>query len=94
MVTSLSHFFPQQVQESELEEKVGEVKAVHEEYVKEEKEIRASKIDIDQQLEKYDGIIKENKSKISHWKKQVSVCHYNVLSLEENMLAEPCVVNR
>lgn len=56
-----------------MENRMGEVKAELDVLVKEDKEIRASKIDIDQQLEKYEGIIKENKNKISCWKKQVGL---------------------
>lgn len=39
--------------------------------MKKENKIKASKIEVDQELERYTGIIKENKAKISHWKKQV-----------------------
>lgn len=60
-----------QQKELELSEKMDELKAEHEEFVKEENKIKASKIEVDQELERYTGIIKENKAKMSHWKKQV-----------------------
>nr|XP_045624012.1 structural maintenance of chromosomes protein 4-like [Procambarus clarkii] len=56
----------------EFEEKVGELKAEHEVFVKKENKIKSSKIEIDQELEKYEGIIKENKAKMSHWSKQLN----------------------
>ena len=38
----------------------------------EENELAKEGVDIQHELEKYEGIIKENKSKIKHWKKEVS----------------------
>lgn len=60
-----------QQKELELSEKMDELKEQHEVYVKKENKIKASKIEVDQELERYTGIIKENKAKMSHWKKQV-----------------------
>ncbi|CAL4126837.1 unnamed protein product [Meganyctiphanes norvegica] len=57
--------------EEERSEKVAEIKSEYEEIVSEENKIKASKIEIDQELEKYENIIKENKSKASHWKRQM-----------------------
>ncbi|XP_042209674.1 structural maintenance of chromosomes protein 4-like [Homarus americanus] len=59
-------------EELELGEKVGELKAEHEVYVRKENKIKSSKIEIDQELDRYEGIIKENKAKMSHWKKQLN----------------------
>ena len=36
-----------------------------------EDKVKASKIEVDQEVEKFDGVIKENKSRAQHWKKQV-----------------------
>lgn len=58
-------------EEEERSEKVAEIKGEYEELVVEENKIKASKIEIDQELEKYESIIKENKSKASHWKRQM-----------------------
>uniref|UniRef100_A0A2P2HWI0 Structural maintenance of chromosomes protein n=1 Tax=Hirondellea gigas TaxID=1518452 RepID=A0A2P2HWI0_9CRUS len=59
-------------EEDEVKEKIGELKAEHDKIMKHENKIKASKIEIDQEIEKFDGIIKENKSKIGHWKKKLS----------------------
>ena len=60
-----------QDKESSLKEKLAALKAEYDEFVKEENGIKASKIEVDQEIEKYDGFIKESKAKISHWKKKV-----------------------
>ncbi|KAF2348276.1 RecF/RecN/SMC N-terminal [Trinorchestia longiramus] len=59
-------------EEDELLDQISALKAEHDEIVKKENKIKASKIEIDQEIEKYDGIIKESKSKISHWKRKLS----------------------
>ncbi|XP_068201013.1 structural maintenance of chromosomes protein 4 [Palaemon carinicauda] len=71
-------------EELELSEQLTELKAAHEEIVKKENKIKASRIEIDQELEKYDGIIKENKSKMSHWKKLMSRLELSEIPLEKN----------
>ena len=63
---------PQQ-EEDELGTQVSELKSKRDECVKKVNEIKSSKIEIDQQLDKCEGVIKENKVKISHAKKQVRV---------------------
>lgn len=68
-----------QQEELELQEEVSELKSQHEEFIKKENKIKSSKIEIDQELEKYEGVIKENKAKMSHWKKQV--CSFEIWSL-------------
>lgn len=50
---------------------MAELKAERDVCLKKENKIRSSKIEIDQELEKYEGVIKENKSKLSLSKKQV-----------------------
>ncbi|KAK8749380.1 hypothetical protein OTU49_015814 [Cherax quadricarinatus] len=67
----------------ELGERVTKLKAEHEVFVKKENAIKSSKIEIDQELEKYDGIIKENKAKMSHWKKQEEIYLQRVAELDE-----------
>lgn len=71
-------------EEEERGEKVAEIKSEYEEFVTEENKIKASKIEIDQELEKYENIIKENKSKASHWKRQMGK-----LDLTEIPFSEP-----
>lgn len=68
--------FHLQQKELDLSEKMDELKAEHEVFVKKENKIKASKIEVDQELERYTGIIKENKGKMSHWKKQVRFACY------------------
>lgn len=58
--------------EDELKDKIGVFKGEHDLIVKKENKIKASKIEIDQEIEKCDTIIKESKAKISHWKKKLS----------------------
>lgn len=53
---------------------MAELKAERDVCLKKENKIKSSKIEIDQELEKYEGVIKENKSKLSLSKKQV--CHF------------------
>ena len=60
-----------QEKEDEIKDKLGELKGEHDEIIKQENTIKASKIEIDQEIEKHDDIIKENKAKMSHWKKKV-----------------------
>lgn len=55
---------------------MAELKAERDVCLKEENKIKSSKIEIDQELEKYEGVIKENKSKLSLSKKQVCVILY------------------
>ena len=59
-------------QEDKLKDNIGELKAEHDVIVKKENKIKASKIEIDQELEKFDGIVKENKAKYNHWKKKLA----------------------
>lgn len=63
-----------QQEAEELGDQMTELKSERDVCLKEENKIKSSKIEIDQELEKYDGIIKENKAKLSLSKKQV--CHY------------------
>ncbi|KAK7075166.1 Structural maintenance of chromosomes protein 4 [Halocaridina rubra] len=59
-------------EEIDLEEQVTELRGQHDEIVQEENKIKASRIEIDHELEKYDGIIKENKSKIHQYKREIN----------------------
>ena len=52
---------------------MAELKAERDKCAKEENKIKSAKIEIDQELDKYEEVIKENKSKASHAKKQVGV---------------------
>ena len=54
-----------------LEEEVVELKTKHEELIAKENKIKSSKIEFDQEMEKFDSIIKENKQKMNLWKKEV-----------------------
>ncbi|XP_066938729.1 structural maintenance of chromosomes protein 4 [Macrobrachium rosenbergii] len=71
-------------EELELSEQLTELKAEHEEIVKKENKIKASRIEIDQELEKYDGIIKENKAKMAHWKKLMNRLELSEIPLEKD----------
>lgn len=59
-------------EELDLGEQVTELKTEYEKFVKAENKIKATKIEIDQEIEKYDGIIKDQKAKMSHWKKKLN----------------------
>ena len=61
-----------QQEEQDITKEIGELKEIHVKIVKKENKIKASKIEQDQEIEKYDCIIKEAKGKISHWKKNLS----------------------
>lgn len=63
-----------QEEDEELSKQMTELKSERDACVKEENKIKSSKIEIDQELDKCEGVIKENKAKISHAKKQVCVC--------------------
>lgn len=65
-----------QQEELDLGEQVSEMKIEYEAFVKEENRIKATKIEIDQEIEKYDGIVKDQKAKMSHWKKKVGLLNY------------------
>lgn len=52
---------------------MAELKSERDVCLKKENKIRSSKIEIDQELEKYEGVIKENKAKLSLSKKQVCI---------------------
>ncbi|KAK3856062.1 hypothetical protein Pcinc_037572 [Petrolisthes cinctipes] len=69
--------------EQELMENLDELKAEHEVFVKKQNKIKASKIEVDQELERYTGIIKENKTKMSHWKKQLSKLELTEIPLDK-----------
>lgn len=58
---------------------MAELKSEREVCVKEENKIKSSKIEIDQELDKCEGVIKESKAKISHAKKQVRVTISNTV---------------
>ncbi|RUS83429.1 hypothetical protein EGW08_008801 [Elysia chlorotica] len=49
-----------------------------------EAEFAKDGVDIQHELEKYEGIIKENKSKIKHWKKELSGLRVTPLSRDDN----------
>lgn len=71
-------------EELELQEEVSELKSQHEEFIKKENKIKSSKIEIDQELEKYEGVIKENKAKMSHWKKQLGRLELTEIPVEKD----------
>ncbi|XP_037088683.1 LOW QUALITY PROTEIN: structural maintenance of chromosomes protein 4-like [Pollicipes pollicipes] len=56
----------------ELDQKLSALKEERDKVAADEDKIKSSKIEVDQEMEKYDGIIKENKSRAHHWKKQLS----------------------
>lgn len=59
-------------EDEELSKQMTELKSERDACVKEENKIKSSKIEIDQELDKCEGVIKENKAKISHAKKQIN----------------------
>ncbi|XP_076044466.1 structural maintenance of chromosomes 4-like protein gluon [Oratosquilla oratoria] len=69
--------------EEEMNEAVVIIKAKHENYVKKENVIKSSKIERDQELEKYEGIVKENKGRISHWKKEMKKLELQDVPLDD-----------
>lgn len=55
-----------------MKEVISALKADHDDIVKKQNKIKSSKIEVDQEIEKYDGIINENKARISTLRKKVS----------------------
>ena len=56
-----------------MEEEICELKAKHEELIAKENKIKSSKIEFDQEIEKFDSIIKDSKQKMNLWKKEVEI---------------------
>lgn len=54
--------------ETVLEEMKKDIEAIEEQ----ESDMAKDGVNIRYEVEKYDGIIKENRSKLKHWKKEVS----------------------
>merc|ERR1719233_2010498 len=54
-----------------LREAITKLKAEADEISKEENNLKSSRIEVDQQLQKWDDAIKENSKKVSYWKKEM-----------------------
>ena len=56
----------------EVETALAEVNSVIAKLDEEETELRKQHIEVKHKFEKFDAVVKENKDKIKHWKKEVS----------------------
>ncbi|XP_043229658.1 structural maintenance of chromosomes protein 4-like isoform X2 [Amphibalanus amphitrite] len=56
----------------EMDQQLSALKEERDTAAADEDKVKASKIEIDQEMEKFDGVIKENKARAQHWKKQLS----------------------
>ena len=56
----------------EVETALAEVNSVVAKLEEEETELRKQHIEVKHKFEKFDAVVKENKDKIKHWKKEVS----------------------
>merc|ERR1719228_172664 len=54
-----------------LREAITKLKAEADEISKEENELKSSRIEVDQELQKWDDAIKDNTKKVSYWKKEM-----------------------
>jgi len=63
----------QQKQEAskELQEAIAKLKKEADEITKEENTLKSSRIEVDQQLQKWDDAIKDNSKKVSYWKREM-----------------------
>eukprot|EP00092_Neocalanus_flemingeri_P022265 GFUD01024145.1.p1 GENE.GFUD01024145.1~~GFUD01024145.1.p1 ORF type:complete len:1283 (-),score=468.97 GFUD01024145.1:142-3990(-) len=63
----------QQKQETskQLGEAIGKLKKEADEITKEENTLKSSRIEVDQQLQKWDDAIKDNSKKVSYWKREM-----------------------
>ena len=66
-------FPPIKDEELKLEGEIVQLKSKHEDFIAKENKIKSSKIEFDQEMEKFDSVIKDSKQKMNHWKKEVSV---------------------
>merc|ERR1719228_928951 len=54
-----------------LREAITKLKAEADEISKEENNLKSSRIEVDQQLQKWDDAIKDNSKKVSYWKREM-----------------------
>lgn len=55
-----------------VEQELTEVKKAVAGVEEEEQSLQKENIEIRHELEKYEGVVKENQSKLKHWKKEVN----------------------
>lgn len=60
-----------QDQRTELDQKLSALKEERDAIGADEDKIKTEKIEIDQEIEKCEGVIRESKSRAHHWRKQV-----------------------
>merc|ERR1719447_2420106 len=68
----------------EIRETIAKLKKEAEEISKQETELKSSRIEVDQKLQKYDEIIKENTKKVKYWKNDVKKMSLNEIPGEES----------
>jgi len=67
-----------------IRETIAKLKKEAEEISKQETELKSSRIEVDQKLQKYDEIIKENNKKVKYWKNDVKKMSLNEIPGEES----------
>merc|ERR1711915_218315 len=60
-----------QDESKQLKEVISKLKAEADEIGKEENNLKSSRIEVDQQLQKWDDLIKDNSKKVSYWKREM-----------------------
>merc|ERR1719244_2054675 len=76
-------------QSKEVREKIAELKKTLDEVTKEENELKSSRIEVDQQLQKWDDAVKDNTKKVAYWKREMKkLCLQEVPGEELEELVE------
>eukprot|EP00090_Calanus_glacialis_P026751 TRINITY_DN42055_c0_g1_i1.p1 TRINITY_DN42055_c0_g1~~TRINITY_DN42055_c0_g1_i1.p1 ORF type:complete len:1294 (+),score=513.23 TRINITY_DN42055_c0_g1_i1:38-3919(+) len=60
-----------QEESKQLREAIGKLKVEADEISKEENTLKSSRIEVDQQLQKWDDLIKDNSKKVNYWKREM-----------------------